>query len=184
MEDYAYVLDFLPRGHPMGGGQFRHEGAALAIGEQEFKLLDLTPKPEVKTIPPGERVYIGKDPEKRDKILHVKRRIAYEELTNAAQMELPYVLKQMISSNPARFIRFYNESQPVSTRLHMLELLPGLGKKTMQKILEERKVAPFKDLEDVARRVPTLHHPDEVLARRIEVELSDANQKYHLFIQR
>ena len=79
MEDYAYILDFLPRGHP-GGGQFHHEPVAFAVGEQEFKLLELNPKPEVKQMLPGEKVYIGKEPEKRDKILHVKRRVGFTDL--------------------------------------------------------------------------------------------------------
>lgn len=183
MEDYAYVLDFLPRGHPTGG-QFHHEPVAYAIGEQEFKLLELNPKPEVAQMLPGEKVYIGKEAEKRDKILHVKRRVSYAELTNAAQAELPFVLKQMINANPDRFVKFFNEAQPVSTRFHMLELLPGLGKKTMWKIIEERKAAPFKSFEDVAKRVPTLHKPDEVIAKRIQVELEDTQQKYSLFVHR
>jgi len=183
VEDFAYILDFLPRGHPTGG-QIHHEPVAYAIGEQEFKLLELTPKPEVAQMLPGDKVYIGKEPEKRDKILHVKRRVAYNELTNAAQAELPFVLKQMIAANPDRFVKFYNEAQPVSTRFHMLELLPGLGKKTMWKIIEERKVRPFKDFDDIAKRVSTLHKPDEVIAKRIQVELEDTQQKYHLFVQR
>ena len=183
LEEYAYVLDFLPRGHP-GGGQYHHEPIAFAVGGEEFKLLELTPKPEVKQMLPGEKVYIGKDADKRDKVLHVKRRIAHNELTNAAQSELPFVLKQMVNATPDRFVKFYNEAQPVSTRFHMLELLPGLGKKTMWKIIEERKVAPFKNFDDIAKRVSTLHKPDEVIAKRIELELADTQQKYRIFVQR
>jgi putative nucleotide binding protein len=183
VEDFAYVLDFLPRGHP-GGGQFHHEPVAYAVGEQEFKLLELNPKPEVKQMLPGEKVYIGKEPEKRDKILHVKRRVGFTELTNAAQAELPFVLRQMVNAQPERFVKFYNEAQPVSTRFHMLELLPGLGKKTMWKVIEERKVRPFKDFAEIAKRVPTLHKPDEVIAKRIQEELEDQQQKYSLFVHR
>jgi putative nucleotide binding protein len=157
---------------------------AFAIGEQEFKLLELTPKPEVRQMLPGERVYIGKEPELRDKILHVKRRVAHGELTNAAQSELPYVLKEMVRAQSERFVKFYNEAQPVSTRFHMLELLPGLGKKTMWKIIEERKARAFADFDDIAKRVTTLHKPDEAIARRIELELADTQQKYRIFVQR
>jgi putative nucleotide binding protein len=63
----------------------------------------------------------------------------------------------------------------------MLELLPGLGKKTMWAILEERKKAPFQSFEDLLKRLPSVHHPEKLVARRIELELSDPNQKYHLF---
>jgi putative nucleotide binding protein len=183
VEDYAYILDFLPRGHP-AGGQYHAEPVAFAVGGQEFKLLELNPKPEVKQLLPGEKVYIGKEPEMRDKILHVKRRVSATELTNAAQSELPFVLKQIVNANPDRFVKFFNEAQPVSTRFHMLELLPGLGKKTMWKIIEERKIAPFKDFADLAKRVTTLHKPDEVIAKRIQDELEDEQQKYSLFVHR
>jgi putative nucleotide binding protein len=30
--------------------------------------------------------------------------------------------------------------------------------------------------------VPALRHPDKLLAKRIELELSDPTQKYHIFV--
>ena len=77
MEYYAHILDYLPQGLPSEKG-FAREPLAYAIGSQEFKLFELVPKPNV-IINMGERVYIGKEGEKRDKILHVKRRVSYEE---------------------------------------------------------------------------------------------------------
>ena len=83
MEDYAHILDYFPQGHPESK-KFRREPIALAVGESEFKLFELIPKPDA-IISIGDRVYIGKDLDKRDKIAHVKRRIGYEELSNAAK---------------------------------------------------------------------------------------------------
>jgi len=66
----------------------------------------------------------------------------------------------------------------------MLELLPGLGKKTMWAILEERKKGPFKSFEDLGKRIPTIHHPEKLLAKRIEMEIANPGEKYHLFVAR
>ena len=180
MEDYAYVLDYLAQGHP-DARKFKREPIAYALGENEFKILELVIKPDV-TLNIGDYIYIGKELEKRDKILHVKRRVSFSDITNAAQSELPFVIAEIVKKQEPRFVRFYNESQPISTRFHMLELLPGLGKKMMWAILEERKKKPFESFEDISRRIPALHHPEKHIARRIELELSDPNQKYHLFV--
>jgi len=96
----------------------------------EFKLFELVPKANAQ-IAIGQRVYIGKEGEKRTEILHVKRRVSFEELTSAAQRELAYVVADVVKAQEARFVQFYNEAQAITTRFHMLELLPGLGKKTM-----------------------------------------------------
>jgi len=37
------------------------------------------------------------------------------------------------------FIQFFNNAPAISTRFHVLELLPGLGKKMMHDILTERR---------------------------------------------
>ncbi len=182
LEDYARIIDYLPQGHPERP-RHRREPLAFALGEDEFKLFELTPKPGV-GLTVGDRVYIGKDLELREKIQHVKRRIGYEELTASAQAELPYVIEDIVVDHEERFLRFYNEAQAITTRFHMLELIPGLGKKTMWAILEERKKGPFSSFADVAERIPALHHPVKLLVKRIDVELSDPSQKYHIFAAR
>lgn len=182
MEDYARVIDYLPQGHP-DGPRHRREPMAYGLGEDEFKLFELVPR-EGTPLVVADRVYIGKDLERRDKVQHVKRRIGFEELTVAAQNELPFVIQEVVNEHEDRFVRFYNEAQAITTRFHMLELLPGLGKKTMWAILEERKKGPFAGFKDVAERVPTLHHPEKLIAKRIEMELADPSQKYHIFVAR
>jgi putative nucleotide binding protein len=182
MEDYAHILDYLPQGLPAERG-FKHEPLAYALGETEFKLFELVPKPNA-IIGIGERVYIGKEPALRDKVAHVKRRVSYEELTSAAHSELPFVVIDVTKQNEVRFVLFYNEAQAITTRFHMLELLPGLGNKTMWAIIEERKKGPFKSFEDIAKRVTSFKHPEKVIAKRIEIELSDPAQKYHIFVAR
>ncbi len=182
MEDYARILDYLPQGLP-DEKMFKREPVAFALGEDQFKLFELVPKQEV-TINTGDRVYIGKDLDLRQEILHVKRRVSYNELTNAAQSELPFVIMQIIKSHEQRFVQFFNEAQAITTRFHMLELLPGLGKKTMWGIIEERKKGPFKDLADISSRVPLAHQIEKHVAQRIEAELQNPEEKYRLFVAR
>ena len=182
MEDYAFILDYLPHGHHEER-RFKREPIAFGLGENEFKLLELTPKPNV-TLQIGDRVYIGKDLELRREILHVKRRINHKDLTSTAQCEMPYIISDIIKRNKERFVKFYNEAHPISTRFHMLELLPGLGKKTMLTIVNVRKKSPFVSFEDLKERMPSLRHPEELIRRRIELELTDPSQKYRLFVGR
>ena len=180
MEEYAYILDYLPHGRP-GQKSFKIIPIALAVGETEFKLFELIPKPNVPLIV-GERVYIGKDKEKRKKIEHVKRRIAYKDLTHAAQLELPYVIEEIVKKREQDFVKFFNEAHPITTRLHMLELLPGLGKKTMWAVLEERKKKPFESFEDIKKRVKLVHNPEKLIVNRILYEIQHRYEKYKIFV--
>ena len=182
MEDYVRILDHLPQGHPERS-RFEREPTAYALGEDEFKLFELIPKEGV-TLIAGDLAYIGKEAEQRDAIQHVKRRIGFDELTTAAQNEVPLIVAQIVKEKEDRFVRFFNEAQAITTRFHMLELLPGLGKKTMWAILEERKKGPFKSFADLAARVSMVHHPEKLVAKRIEMEVANPGEKYHLFAAR
>lgn len=177
MEDFAYIIDYLPQGLP---DRVKRAPIAYSVGEGEFKLLELIPKPDV-VLKIGERVFIGKNMEKRAKIAHVKRRVGYPDLTSAAQAELPYMLIDIVKKNEKRFVKFFNDAGPVTTRMHVLEILPNLGRKTLLTILEERKKAEFKSFEDITTRV-NIRHPESLVAKRIEIELSET-PKYRLFVK-
>lgn len=182
MEEYAYVLDYLPQGRA-DDKSYHKTSLALAVGETEFKLLEIIPKPNA-VIAIGDRIYIGKDQQKRDKVLSVKRRISYSDLTNAAANELPFTLETIINTREKDFISFFNKAESISTRLHSLELLPGLGNKTMWSILDERKKKPFDSFHDLTERVKTVHNPQKMIAGRIAVELQERYEKYKLFVAR
>ncbi|MFO7792613.1 MAG: DUF655 domain-containing protein [Candidatus Saliniplasma sp.] len=181
MEDYAYVLDYLAEGRPDQGG-YKHESLTLALGEDELKLFELILK-EDKTVIIGERLYIGKDVDKREKVKHVKRRIGWDELTHAAQSEVPYVIEEIIDNDEEKFIEFYNVARPITKRYHMLELLPGLGQKKMNAILDERREnGEFKSFEDLEERVPLLHKPKKLIKERILTELKETDIKYKVWV--
>ena len=182
MEEYAYVLDCMPQSSMASRGM-KKETICYAVGDQEFKLFELVPKDGVELFS-GDRVYIGKDQKLREQIDHVKRRIEHKDLSNFASGELEHVVLQIVMANQDRFIRFYNDAQPLTLKKHMLEELPGLGKKMMQAILEERKKAPFKDFADLDARVPMLKGGAKLIVERIIIEISDSERRRYLFVSK
>jgi Predicted RNA-binding protein len=182
LEEFAYIIDYLPQGLP-GGNFGKREPLCYAVGDSEFKLFELVPKPNA-TMNMGDRVYIGKETAERTQIDHVKRRVGYEELTHTAQSELEYVVSDIVMADQERFIKFYNEAEPVSLKKHMLEELPGLGKKTMFAILDERKKGKFKDFTDLSTRVPLIKGAEKHIIKRIVLELSDPDRKHYIFVSK
>ncbi len=123
----AIVLDVLQKGHPDDPRPvFKREPVIQAIGIEQFKLLELVPKKIEIQI--HDKVYIGDG--ERDKIERVKRRISYDELTQTAKLELPFVIEQLVKEHEKEYVDFFNKSISISPKLHMLHLLPGIGKKS------------------------------------------------------
>jgi putative nucleotide binding protein len=179
VETYAYVLDYLPQGRPSDSG-YRKEPIVLALGETELKLLEIVPRPGA-ALTVGSRIPLLPTGEKPPPIDHVRRRLGFDELTTSARTELPGVIERLVRADPPRFLRFFNEAEAVSRRFHLLELLPGIGKKTMQSIVTERKRAPFRTFQEMEQRLH-LHAPERLVVGRIEQELSGASDKYRLFV--
>lgn len=178
MEDYVYILDFLPNGRT-DAPPARREPTLMGVGEQQFTLFELAPKSGV-SFTVGDRVYVGKDVEKRDIVQKIRGRIQYAELTPSAHGELPYVVEDIINAEPERFLRFFNEAPPISVRFHSLELLPGVGKKSVEAIVKEQKKGKFASFDDLEERTH-LQHPLQVVRDRILKELQDPHEKYRIF---
>ena len=174
----AIVLDVLMKGHPADPRPvFKREPIIQAVGVSQFKLLELIPKSLEIQI--HENVYIGDG--EREKIERVKRRISYEELTQTARIELPFVVEQLVAEKEQEYVQFFNKSISITPKLHMLHLLPGIGKKLMWEILEEREKKPFENFADISHRIKSIPHPEKMVANRILEELQDPNVKYHVF---
>ena len=178
-EDWAYVLDYLPYGSPEDSRPLHQKKPLVqSVGESHFVLMELIPKegavPETQ-----DKVYLGEGD--RDIIDHVKRRINYNELTHGAQLELPYILENVVAGDETKYVSFFSDAYPITNRLHMLELLPGIGKKLMWAIIDERKKGEFHSFKELTDRVKGLHTPEKLIVHRIIDELKDENLKYRLF---
>ncbi len=178
-EEKAVVLDFLQNGYPFEKeAGFRKTPIAQAIGATRFVLLELVPKKEV-FLQPYEEVYIGDG--KRDKIHHIRGKLALSKLTGTASSELEFVIKDLVLKNEKRFVDFFNNAKPLSTRMHELELLPGLGKKHMWQFIDEKRVAPFESFDDIKSRIKLMPDPVKIIVKRIMQELS-GNEKHCFFV--
>ena len=176
----AVVLDLLPNGRPDDDRPaYQKSPVAYALGEAEFGLYELT-LDEDSGIGIGDTVTVDPPGE------HVKsvRSVDTEGLTSAARSELEYAVNDIIDRNERRFVDFYNEAQAITTRLHALNLLPGIGKKLRNNVLDERKRGPFESFEDLSERVSGLHRPREVLVERIMEEIREEDLKYRIFARR
>lgn len=175
-EEYAYVLDNLPYGRPGSRPGYRAGALVQVIGEAYFTLLEAISREDI-TFKTSDRVYVGK--EAREKITYIIGRIGYEELTSNAKMELPSVIEKIVLNRKGWFVNFFNTAQAITPRMHMLELIPGIGKKYMWQILDEREKAPFKSFDDLQQRAE-IPNPAKLITKRILEELS-SESKYRLF---
>ena len=175
-EEYLIALDFLPMGKATDK---KSEPTVQGIGENYFSLLEVVVKKNVQ-VKPKDRFYIG--PGKRDVVDYIKRRISYEELTSLAKDILEEVVTEIVSKNESRFVAFFNNAGPLSPRMHSLELLPGLGKKHLFNILQERKKKPFESFEDIKKRVEMLPDPKKMIVKRILQEIRNKEERHRIFV--
>ena len=178
----AIVLDVLLKGHPEDPRPpYKREPIVQAMGVEQFKLLELVPKPTV-LIELYENVYIGDG--EREKIERVKRRIGYEELTQTARGELPFLVEKVVKQREHDFVQYFNTAVPITPKMHMLHLLPGIGKKLMWEILDARNQKLFESFSDISSRIKSIPHPEKMIISRIMEELQNKDVKYHVFTTR
>jgi len=179
-EEMVIVLDFLPNGYPFDSRpMYKKTPIAQALGKNHFSLLELIPRKGI-SLKAHEEVYIGEG--KRDKIHHVAGKLDLTKLTQTARMELEFVIKDLVQKDKERFVDFFNNAGAITTRMHQIELLPGIGKKHMWEIIEQRKDGPFKDFEDIKNRVKLLPNPEKAIIKRIISEINNED-KYKLFVK-
>ena len=176
-DEVAIVLDFLPHGYY---GMRISQPVAQVIGEEYFSLLEVIVREGIH-LKVGSRVYIGEG--KREEVKFIKRRIEFKDLTAAAKEEVSDVVETIVKTKPKKFLEFFNKAGPITTRLHQLELLPGIGKKHLWAIIAAKKEKDFDDFADLKKRVNMLPDPEKMIIKRILEELEDKD-KYRIFVPR
>jgi putative nucleotide binding protein len=177
-EEYAYVLDFTPRGKSITVRG--REGVIIqAIGEERLTLLELLGIANA-TVEVGERLYIGR--EGREKVSSVLGRLEYNAISQAAKNELPNIVEKIVVANEKRFVNYINMSQPITPRIHALELIPGIGKTYMMTIIKERDKRKFENFADLQTRVG-LRDPAKLVAKRIIEEIM-GQARMNLFVRK
>jgi|TARA_B100001105_G_scaffold253374_1_gene246807 putative nucleotide binding protein len=177
-EEYAFVLDYNTRGKSL---TVRGKDGIIitAIGEDRLTLLEVLGVPN-STFEIGEKIYIGK--EGRTKILSVLGKMDYEKISSSAQSELETVVENIVTINESRFVDYLNKAQPLTPRIHALELIPGIGKTYMKIMLEEREQKKFESYQDLQERVG-FKEPVKHISQRILDEIT-GQSRMNLFVKR
>jgi putative nucleotide binding protein len=177
-EEHAYVLDFNLRGksYTVRG----RDGIIItSIGEDRLTLLEVLGIPN-STFEVGEKIYIGK--EGRTKVLSVLGKMDYDHISSTAQSELENVVETIVTINESRFVDYLNNAQPLTPRIHALELIPGIGKTYMKTMLEEREQKKFESYQDLQDRVG-FKDPIKHISERVLDEIT-GQSRMNLFVKR
>ena len=177
-EEYAYVLDYNSRGKS-STVRGREGIIVTAIGEDRLTLLEVLGIPN-STFEIGEKIYIGK--EGRTKVLSVLGKMEYDKISSSAQSELETVIETIVTTNESKFVLYLNNAQPLTPRIHALELIPGIGKTYMKTMLEEREKKKFESYQDLQERVG-FKEPIKHISERILDEIT-GESRMNLFVKR
>ena len=177
-EEHAYVLDYNSRGKS-STVRGRDGIIITAIGEERLTILEILGIPN-STFDVGEKIYIGK--EGRTKVLSVLGKLDYDKISSSAQSELESTVENIVTNNESKFVEYLNNAQPLTPRIHALELIPGIGKTYMKSMLEERERKKFESYQDLQERVG-LKEPVKHIAQRIIDEIS-GESRMNLFVKR
>ncbi|MGC8516611.1 MAG: DUF655 domain-containing protein [Candidatus Acidifodinimicrobium sp.] len=172
-DEYAYVLEYFPYG--MSDSKDRRPSAILLT--ESLDLLLASVKKEGK-IDVGKKVYIGEG--KRDDIHHIISRIPLSKVGEKGRELLNEILDKKIVEDEKRFVDIINRLGPINVKLHSLELIPGIGSKTFQKVISERTKSPFTGYDDINKRVELQFDIRRSIRERIISELNEAD-KYRIF---
>jgi len=177
-DEFAYVLDYMPYGyvydkHP----QHKTQPVAQCLGSKYLVLLEVVP-PRGSYLSIGDRIPISTAPDIPG--YRVFDKLTYNDLSTTARDNLSSVVEKIIVEKEKVFVEFFNIAQPINIKFHSLELVPGIGKKTVALILEERQKKPFESFDDIKSRVRI--DPVKSLTSRIIQELQ-GDEKYYLFVE-
>ena len=148
------------------------DAAIVVVTEPALHVIRLRPKPDSAIQMVGDRIYMGIDHAQRDVVQDVLGFARIRDLSNAASIELPIVIQQIIEDSPDVFIQqFFNRAGNLSLKMHAFELLPGVGnKKAMEMVASRGRVGweNFAQLDEDCNI-----NAAELLAKRFVSEIED-----------
>jgi putative nucleotide binding protein len=109
-------------------------------------------------------------------------RLEYNNISQSAKNDLPTIVERIVLQNERRFVDYINNAQPVTPRIHALELIPGIGKTYMFNIIRQREKKRFESFEDLQSRVG-LREPAKLIVKRIVDEIA-GQARMNLFVRK
>ncbi|MFX1546380.1 MAG: DUF655 domain-containing protein [Promethearchaeota archaeon] len=174
----SVVIDFYPQGKSLSHRRSEdYNPLAVVITVKGFQLFDVI-------LVNGLRLTVGDTlllSPRNKRILRVKQ-LRYDQLSSLTLESLPLIIKNIVNSSESKYINFINLAHPLTTRMHQLELLPGIGQKRLWSILEARKQGPFSSFGDFTKRTG-ITDPMSIFTNRILLEL-ETSPKYYLFTKK
>ena len=174
----VFVLDFYPQGKSLSrkyADDFNP--LAVVITADYFQFFDVILK-RGENVSVGDSITISSSKAKEFKI----KKIGYNQLSDSAVNFLPEIVQEMVKISEARFIRFLNHARPLTSQMHQLQLIPGIGNKRLWQILEARKKSPFQTFDDFKDRTG-ISDPILAFTNRIINEINE-EEKYLLFTEK
>jgi len=157
-ETHARVLDHGSKGPDM----------IIAITERDLRIsrLKAVQGSELKFL--GDRVSIDSSSELISEIIGLTR---ISSLSPSVLSELPEIIASILRDAPERCLGFYNRAGPLSLKMHSYELLPGIGSKKAQEMVEARGRTGWTEISalDEACNIDSAN----LLANRLIEEMND-----------
>lgn len=150
--------------------KFKQTPVIYCIGTSNFSLLEVIAESPVKIL------------DVIDTDGMIVRRVTYDRISNDSKKELEKVVEGIVKNNPEKFVNFFNTAKPISLKRHQLDLLPMIGKKHRDAILEHiRKKGKFNSFEDI-NQIEMMPDPLNIIVNRIIEEIKEGPEnKYCLF---
>ncbi|MCY0849182.1 DUF655 domain-containing protein [Sulfuracidifex metallicus] len=175
-DDIVYVLDYMREGNPLDRHKFHSNKPLIqAVGRDFFTLCEIVVQDTSKDIQLEQKIDL-----KEETGIMFDVNITYEDLTSVARDSLKRVLYTILTEKENEIIKFFNNAGPLTLKLHSLELIPSIGKKTLRMLLEERRKKPFENYKDLESRT-SIKDVKSLIVERIINEMK-GEEKYYLFV--
>jgi putative nucleotide binding protein len=106
--------------------------------------------------------------------------IRYDDLSPTARDNLRGAIERIVREREKEFVQFFNIAEPINVRLHAIELLPGIGKKTLRRVLQYRARKPFESFDEIHSVIKV--DPVSSLVEKILEEIR-GEASYYLFVR-
>jgi len=150
------------------------EGIITAITEGKLFMCRLSAKKGIAPLNPTDRIYIGLDESKKVQVDSYVGGAKLDLMSNFARQDMPLVIQLFIEDNSDHFVKsFFNVAGNLSLKAHAFELLPSVGNKKAQSMVQERGSSGFKSMEALNQSCNI--DAAELLAKRFINEIEDQN---------
>lgn len=174
----SVVIDFYPQGKSLSHRRSEdYNPLAVVVTIEWFQFFDVILMRKSK-ISIGDGLLLSSI---NKKILRLNK-LRYNQLSSSALEVLPVIIKDIVATYESRYVAFFNQAQPLTTQMHQIQLLPGIGQKRLWTILEARKNDLFSSFSDLTKRTG-ISDPWSMFTNRILLEL-EGEPKYYLFTKK